>query len=231
MSNNGFFIGPGVELGLRVMIAPGAVVLGPCTIEDDAWVGPSVVIGGPPEITSARQNISWEGEIEHSGVHISRGCVIREGAVITQGSSRATIIGENSWVLNRAYVAHDVKIGANVIISSGAAIGGHCEVGDWANIGMNAAVHQRRKIGAGAMVGMSTPVTKDIPPFLKAFGSPVRIRGLNEFALERLGVEPQAVFRIQTLISEGSDALDALSRNVKNEQVERELHNWKAMEG
>lgn len=185
----GAFIGEGVELGENVGVGPGTVILGPAVIEDDVWIGPGVLIGGPPEIASLPQNRAWEGTLDHAGVHIKRGAVIREGVVIHQGSHRVTTVGERSWLLNRAYLAHDVVVGDNTTISGGVSIGGHCTIGDHVNIGMNAAVHQRRVIAAGAMIGMGTPVTRDIPPFAKVFGTPPRFHGLNTVMLQHHGFD------------------------------------------
>ncbi len=184
------YIGEGVEIGENVKIGPGAVLLGPCTVEDGAYIGAGAQIGAPPEISSLPQNVAWAGDLEHAGVRIGSGSVIREGAVIHQGSYRETTVGAESWILNRAYVAHDVLIGSATTVSAGVSIGGHCEIHDRVNIGMNAVVHQRRKIAAGAMVGMGTPVTRDIPPFAKVYGTPPRIHGVNAVALERAGLSP-----------------------------------------
>ncbi|MBS3182069.1 DapH/DapD/GlmU-related protein [Leucobacter manosquensis] len=181
------FIGEGVELGAGVSVGPGAVILGPTVIEDGVWIGAGALIGSPPEMSNLRQNPAWTGELAHAGVRICSGAVIREGAVIHQGSYRATTVGARSWVLNRAYLAHDVLLGADSTVSAGVSVGGHCAIGDRVNIGMNAVVHQRRIIADGAMIGMGTPVTRDVPPFSKVYGTPPRITGINAVGLERAG--------------------------------------------
>lgn len=187
------FIGPGVEIGERVVIGPGAVILGPATIEDDVWIGPGAQIGAPPEMSNQRQNTAWIGDLTHSGVRVGAGAVIRENVVIHQGSYRETTIGGGSWILARAYVAHDVLIGKGATVSAGASIGGHCVIGARANLGMNASVHQHRFIGAGAMVGMGTPVSHDVPPHAKAFGNPARVHGVNIVGLRRTGVSDDSI--------------------------------------
>ncbi|MEV8337714.1 DapH/DapD/GlmU-related protein [Leucobacter sp. NPDC077196] len=181
------YIGEGVELGANVRIGPGAVILGPCVVEDDVWIGPGAQIGAPPEMSSLPQNAAWNGDLQHAGVRIKTGAVIRENAVIHQGTYRETSVGARSWVLNRAYLAHDVVLGDDATVSAGVSIGGHCVIGDRVNIGMNAVVHQRRVIAAGAMVGMGTPVTRDVPPFAKVYGTPPRLTGVNAVGIERAG--------------------------------------------
>ncbi|QIM17327.1 acyl-ACP--UDP-N- acetylglucosamine O-acyltransferase [Leucobacter insecticola] len=181
-------VGPGVTLGNGVAIGPGAVVLGPAVVEDGVWIGPGAQIGAPPEMSNLRQNTAWTGDLEHAGVRIGAGAVIRENVVIHQGSYRETTVGARSWILARAYIAHDVLIGEDATVSAGVSIGGHCIIGDRVNIGMNAAVHQRRIIGPGAMIGMGTPLSRDVPPYGKAFGSPARLRGLNVIGMERFAI-------------------------------------------
>lgn len=202
------FVGPGVELGERVTIAPGAVLLGPCIVEDDAWIGSGAQLGAPPEMTDHVQNAAWTGQLEHAGVRIGRGAVIREGAVIHQGSYRETTVGAGSWILNRAYLAHDVLLGDDSTVSAGVSIGGHCVIGSRVNIGMNASVHQRTFIGAGCMVGMGTPLARDLPPYVKAYGSPARIHGVNSIGMQRNDIDEAQISALQETYAAGDLLLD-----------------------
>ncbi|WP_454129857.1 DapH/DapD/GlmU-related protein [Microbacterium aurum] len=197
------FIGDGVTLGQDVKVAPGAVLLGPLEVGDRVRIGPNAVIGTPPEISTLSQNTAWTGDLAHHGVRIGDDSVIRESVTIQQGSHRTTTIGSRSWLLSGSYVAHDVLVHDDVTLSAGARLGGHAIVGRYANIGMNAAIHQRRLVGPAAMVGMSTPVTRDIPPFAKVFGSPARMHGLNEHVLRKLGVEEGTISALAAAYAAG----------------------------
>ena len=49
------------------------------------------------------------------------------------------------------------------------------------------AVHQFVRIGRHAFIGGCSRVAKDVPPFLKAVGNPVKLYGLNSVGLQRSG--------------------------------------------
>ncbi|WP_103382009.1 acyl-ACP--UDP-N-acetylglucosamine O-acyltransferase family protein [Pseudonocardia dioxanivorans] len=192
-----------VELGERVVIGPNAVLLGPCTIGDDVWIGPGCVIGAPPELSSARQNVAWDDDLDHHGVEIGAGTVVREMSSIQQGSRRPTRLGAGCWLLSRSYVAHDCILEDGVTTSAGVALGGHVQIGARATLGMNATVHQRRIVGAGAMVGMSAAVTRNLPPFAKAYGTPAKIKGANTVGMSRQDINTDEIAALDTAYRAG----------------------------
>lgn len=181
-------------------------------------------------MTDQVQNAAWLDELAHAGVRICAGSVIRENAVIHQGSYRETTVGPGTWVLNQAYVAHDVTVGSGVTISAGATIGGHCVIGDRVNIGMNASVHQRRFIGAGVMVGMGTPVTRDVPPYTKAFGVPPRLRGVNTIGMARNGYSDAEIAALTDAYSAGDLLLAHTSVDQWSVELAAALKQWTSRE-
>jgi len=85
------------------------------------------------------------------------------------------------------HVAHDCHIGDEVILANVAQLAGHITIGDCATISGMTPVHQFVKIGAYAFIGGMSRVTKDVPPYVKASGSPMKLYGLNTVGLERRG--------------------------------------------
>jgi len=86
-----------------------------------------------------------------------------------------------------SHVAHDCKLGNNIIMANSVALGGHIVIGDNAILGGIVAVHQFVRIGAYAIIGGQSAVSQDIPPFVSAAGNRASLYGLNLVGLKRRG--------------------------------------------
>ena len=73
-----------------------------------------------------------------------------------------------------AHVAHDCRIGNNVIIANAVQMGGHVEIEDWTIVGGLVPIHQFTKIGGHVMIGGGFRVVKDLPPYILAGGTPLK---------------------------------------------------------
>lgn len=184
-----------VTLGSGNTVGPFAVITGPAVLGDDNWIGAGVVIGAPPEVRSVvhpRDILEPTG----NGVVIGNRNVIREYAQIHQGWKGKTQLGDDLFVMNQVYIAHDCKLANGVTLASSVLLAGHVVLGESANLGLGTSVHQRVRIGGGTMVGMGAVVTRDIPPFAKAYGNPARLHGVNRIGMERGGFSPEAMGQV-----------------------------------
>lgn len=181
-------IGPGVELGVDNIIGPYAVITGPCRIGDRNWIGAHAVIGAAPEIRGHELGLPWGGETTDRGVEVGDDTTLRELTTVHRGTHRLTRIGSRCLVMNKSHIGHDAVIDDDATLSPHVTVGGHAEIGGGANIGMAGTLHQRRVVGPGAMVGMGAVVTRDVPPYAKAYGAPARVRGVNEVGMRRRGI-------------------------------------------
>ncbi|WP_164990419.1 acyl-ACP--UDP-N- acetylglucosamine O-acyltransferase [Agromyces albus] len=193
-----------VRLGSGNTIGAFAVITGPVEIGDDNWFGSGVVIGAPPEVRGFAHPTDLAGSVDAAGVRIGDRNVVREHAQIHQGSQRQTHISDDAFIMNQAYVAHDCRLDDGVTLASSVLLAGHVYIGSKANLGLGTTVHQFRSIGRGAMVGMSSVVTRDVPPFAKVFGNPATVQGANLIGMERSGVAAELVDVLRA-IYEGGD--------------------------
>ena len=90
-------------------------------------------------------------------------------------------------LMSYSHVAHDCVIGDRVIVSNAVQMGGHVTIGEWAIVGGLSAIHQFVRVGQHAFVGGAARVQKDVPPYVKAAGSPLALYGLNSVGLQRRG--------------------------------------------
>lgn len=193
-------LGPGVELGERNVIGPYAVLCGPCRIGDDNWIGPHTAIGTPAEHRDG-PHPGWDDEPVGDGVEIGSRNRVREFVSVHQGTHRATRIGDDCYLLARSHAGHDVRVDDHVTLSCGVQLGGHTHVWSHANLGLGALVHQRGRIGPGAMVGLGAAVRGEVPPFTVSVGNPARTVGINEVGLRKLGCTDEAFEMLRTTVT------------------------------
>lgn len=184
-----------VALGSGNTIGANVVITGPVTIGDDNWIGVGVVIGAPPEVRSFEHPRRPE-DMTGGGVLIGSRNVIREYAQIHQGWKGQTQLGDDIFVMNQSYIAHDCQLADGVTLASSVLLAGHVTLGTGANLGLGAVVHQRVRIGGGTMIGMGAVVTRDVPPFAKAYGNPARVHGVNNVGMERGGISSAAIDQV-----------------------------------
>ncbi|HEY6089407.1 MAG TPA: acyl-ACP--UDP-N-acetylglucosamine O-acyltransferase [Gemmatimonadaceae bacterium] len=176
-------IGEGCALGAGCVISPRATLERNVTLGRAVKVGIGSIIGGPP------QDLKFAGE--ETTVEIGDGTVIREYATINRGTAHSfkTTVGKNCLLMSYIHIAHDCRIGNGVILSNVVQLAGHVTIEDKAIISGLSAVHQFARIGHHSFIGGMSRVSKDIPPFLKAVGNPVKLYGLNTIGLQRSGME------------------------------------------
>ncbi|MGH7446704.1 MAG: acyl-ACP--UDP-N-acetylglucosamine O-acyltransferase [Longimicrobiales bacterium] len=184
-------VGPYTVIGANVVIGDGTRIGPHVVIERDTHIGsecrvhPGAVLGGDP------QDLKYTGE--SALLVIGDRTVVRECVTLNRGTAARgrTGIGSDCLIMAYAHVAHDCIIGDHVVIANAVNMGGHCDIGDWVVVGGVTAIHQFVQIGAHAFVGGSSAVRKDVPPFVKAAGDPLRLYGLNSVGLQRRGFTDQ----------------------------------------
>lgn len=204
-------VGDEVRLGARVRLESHVVADGRTEIGDDTHVFPFASIGLEP------QDLKYRGEPAET--RVGRRNRIREFVTVhrgTEGGGMLTSIGDDCLIMAQAHIAHDSRVGNNVIMANAATLAGHVEVQDGANVGAYSGVHQFCRIGREAYVGGYSVVVKDALPFALTVGNHAKCYGLNTVGMKRRGYPQEAVeslhhaFRL--LLSSKLNTTQALSR-------------------
>ena len=180
-------IGEGCEVGDGCVLAPRAMLERNVKLAANVKVGVGTILGGEP------QDLKFGGE--ETTVEIGEGTTIREYTTINRGTTHSfkTTVGKNCLLMSYVHLAHDCQIGNGVILSNVVQLAGHVIVDDKAIISGLTAVHQFVRIGRHSFIGGCSRVSKDIPPFLKAVGNPVKLYGLNTIGLQRHGFSEEVL--------------------------------------
>lgn len=108
--------------------------------------------------------------------------------------------------MNKTHIPHHANVSDNVTIAAAAIMAGHARIGDGAYIGLASSMHQRLAVGAQAMVGMGAVLTKHVPPFAMAYGTPARIVGANVVGMQRAGSPDELIAIIHEYYKNGAAA-------------------------
>ncbi|MGI8547984.1 MAG: acyl-ACP--UDP-N-acetylglucosamine O-acyltransferase [Gemmatimonadaceae bacterium] len=199
------FVSPSAQLGAGVDVGPFAIIGDDCVIGDgcvisaratleryvtlgrNVKIGIGTVLGGDP------QDLKFSGE--RTGVEIGDDTVIREYSTINRGTSQSfkTTVGKESFIMSYVHLAHDCHVGDGVVLANMVQLAGHVTVEDRVILSGVTAVHQFTRIGRNAIVGGCSRVSKDVPPFVKAVGNPMKLYGLNSVGLRRNGFPPETI--------------------------------------
>ncbi|HET9635954.1 MAG TPA: acyl-ACP--UDP-N-acetylglucosamine O-acyltransferase [Gemmatimonadaceae bacterium] len=186
-------VGPYAIIGENCVVGDGCVIAPRATLERNVTLAANVKVGIGTILGGLPQDLKFAGE--ETTVEIGEGTVIREYTTINRGTAQSfkTTVGKNCLLMSYVHLGHDCHIGNNVILSNVVQLAGHVTIEDRAIVSGLSAVHQFVRIGRQSFIGGCSRVSKDIPPFLKAVGNPVKLYGLNTVGLQRSGMEEATI--------------------------------------
>jgi len=179
-------IGPFCFVGPQVQLNEGVELISNVHIEGNTKIGKGTKIFPFASIGTVPQDLKYKGEA--NSLEIGENNVIREYVTInpgTAGGGSKTVVGNNCLLMISSHIAHDCKIGNNVVIANNVPLGGHVTIEDFVIIGGNSAIQQFTRIGRLAMIGGMTGVLKDVIPFGLSFGNRNYLKGINIIGLRR----------------------------------------------
>ncbi len=214
------YIGPKVHIGDSVELISNVHIEGNTKLDQGTKIFPFASIGTQP------QDLKFAGE--DNSLLIGKKNIIREYVTInpgTKGGGGITQIGDNCLFMISSHIAHDCKIGNNVIIANNVPLGGHVTIEDSVVIGGNSAVQQFTRIGRLAMIGGMTGVLKDVIPFGLSFGNRNYLKGLNLIGLRRNKYKNKTILELDNAYKKifSSKNLHANLSKINGEYKENEL--------
>ena len=210
-------VGENCIIGAGSVLSPRATLERNVTLGQKVRVGIGSVLGGPP------QDLKYAGE--ETTVEIGDGTVIREYTTINRGTAQSfkTTVGKNCLLMSYVHLGHDCHVGNNVILSNVVQLAGHVTIEDRAIISGACAVHQFARVGRQSFIGGMSRVSKDIPPFLKAVGNPVKLYGLNTIGLQRNGMDDATIRELKKAYRLFFRSDLNVSQAIEKAQIELEL--------
>ena len=177
-----------VKIGNNVNLKAHVYIDGNTTIGDNCTFFPYCSIGTYP------QDLKYKGE--KSLLKIGNNNIFREYVTVnpgTEGGGLKTVIGDNCLFMISAHVAHDCKIGNNVIMVNNASLAGHVILEDYAIMGALSGAHQFCRIGKHSMIGGLSGVDSDVIPYGTVIGNRAYLSGLNIIGLKRRGFSKEII--------------------------------------
>ncbi len=190
-------IGPNVEIGEKVTIHSHVNISGNTKIGKGNTFYPFASIGNDP------QDLKFNGE--KTLLEIGDNNRFREYVTVnpgTVGGGGLTKIGNNCLFMISSHIAHDCRVGNNVIIANNVPLGGHVTIENNVVIGGNSAVQQFTRIGEMAMIGGMTGVLHDVIPYGLSTGNRNILQGLNLIGLRRAKFENKDILGLSEAYKE-----------------------------
>ena len=227
-------VSSGAELAAGVKIGPFSAVGGDVIIGCDTVIGSHVIIEGHTRmgeknrifpfscIGTPPQDTGYSNE--DTRLIMGDNNVVREYVTINRATTKdewETVMGNDNYLMAYAHVAHDCRLADGVVLTNGATLGGHTQIGEYAILGAFLAVQQFVRIGAHAYLGAKAGIDRDVPPFMITAGPRAKLYGINQKGLIRRGFSQGTI----DILKKAYSILWRKNRNLSDgiAQVRREL--------
>lgn len=192
-------IGPRTRVGDYCVIEEDVVMGADCVLEPYVYVKRWTTMGDGNTISAGTvlgtDPLDKNFPGERSYLRIGSGNTIREHYTISRGTEpeSETVIGDGNYIMTSGHIAHNARIGNQVVVASCALVAGYVEIEDQAFISGGVVIHQFSRIGRLAMVAGNVRVNSDLPPYFLYSDFNVAAKGLNLVGLKRAGFEREEI--------------------------------------
>ncbi len=173
------YIGPYTVIG-KAKIGDGCIIESNVRIYDGVIIGsgcnikPGAVLGGEGFGFEKDENGNRFRFPQIGHLVIGDDVEIGANTCIDRGALSDTVVGNHTKINNLCHIAHNNKIGKNVVIAGCVNVSGSCVIGNNAWISPNVSLRGFNHLGDGCTVGTGAVVTKDIPAGETWIGNPAR---------------------------------------------------------
>lgn len=236
------YIDPKAKIGKNVTIMPFAYIEGDVEIGDGCVIYPFTSIMNGTRmgknnrvhqgavISAIPQDFNYRGG--NTLTIIGDDNIIRENVVIARSSKEseghATWIGNRNFFMEGVHLCHDVRVGYDNVLGYGSKVAGEVCMEDDIILSTNVVINEKARIGRTSMIGANSFVTKDVPPYIIATGSPIEFAGANKTILTKLGKDEKVISHIANayrLVFNGqNDILDVCR------QIEQQIPDGKEIQ-
>jgi len=187
-------IGPYTIIGPNVEIDDDVIIHAQVNITGHTKIGKKNVFYPMSSIGSDPQDLKYKGE--KTTLIIGEKNTIREHVTINTGTIQGggiTKVGNNNLIMIGGHIAHDCRVGNNIVMANNSAIAGHAEIEDFVVIGAKCGIQQFTRIGKMAMIGGMTGVSRDVIPYGLSTGNRNFLNGINIIGLRRDKVQNKEI--------------------------------------
>ncbi len=174
---DGVVLYSGVYVGRGSRIGKGSVVYPNVTIREGVTIGARCIIHSNVSLGSDGFGFTIAGgahvKIPQVGtVQIGDDVEIGSNSAIDRSTMGPTVIGNGTKIDNLVQIAHNVTIGENCTISSGAGIAGSTKIGNNVTMAGQVGIRGHLEIGDNVTIGGGTGVTSSVPADSVILGTP-----------------------------------------------------------
>ena len=150
---DGVVIGDDCELDARVVVHAGTTLGRGVRVKAGAVLGSAGFGFARDAASGAYVPFPQQGRLR-----VGDAVAIGANATIDRGALGETIIGDGTKIDNLVHIAHNCRIGRNVVIAAQTGIAGSSEIGDGAVIGGQVGIADHVRIGPGVILGAKAGV-------------------------------------------------------------------------
>jgi len=182
---DGVVVGPGAVVEADVTVGQGCELMAGAVLHRFTALGarnvvhPHAVLGGVPQ--DYKFDAGSTTYLRIGDDNVFRECVTLSRATAAGG---ATVIGSRCYFMTLSHVGHDSVVSDGVVLTNGAAVAGHVEIGPGAILSAYTVVHQFCWIGERVMTRGNSGASQHVPPFAMLKGINLA-SGLNAVGLRR----------------------------------------------